>query len=135
MIAYLQRRQPEETPAPAPAPAAPVPRPFFSGGTVEKPNKFLGDFEGFYLEARTRSSNKLDKVRLCFRRGVESWYDINKTRIPLRGGFGRSSWSVSGCVSVQPVRSKPGCLHSGLLLGMAKYRAVADATAFGDREI
>lgn len=73
---------------------------------TRKAKQIFGVFWGVLL---TRSSNKLDEVRQCFRRGVESWYDINKTGIPLRGGFGRSSWSVSGCVSVQPVRSKPGC--------------------------
>ena len=44
MIAYLQRRQPEETPAP------------------EKPNKFLEYFEGFYLREVLISSMKFVNV-------------------------------------------------------------------------
>ena len=78
----------------------------FFGWNPRKAKQIFGGFWGVLLEG---TDEKLDEVHLCFRRGVESWYDINKTGIPLRGGFGRSSWSVSGCVSVQPVRSKPGC--------------------------
>ena len=53
----------------------------------------------FYLKTRTRSSNKLDEVRLCFRQDAESWYDINKTHWDTLRCFGRGSWSVSRRVS------------------------------------
>ena len=47
----------------------------------------MEDFEAFYLKTRTRSSNKLDAVRLCFRQVAESWYDINKSDWDTFEGF------------------------------------------------
>ena len=61
-----QSRQPEETSAPAPA--APLPRPFYSGGTLENPNKFLEDFEAFYTDEKFQQARGSPSVFQARRR-------------------------------------------------------------------